>query len=107
MSPLVGEAPPNDTGQQNVSPRRIVDPVRLTVGIAEIELREIAVKVLLSSELIDAPHPSLEDREIAFDGVGMGGAAHILAHAVIDSGMPAEAQREGAIMVGFVGHQLG
>jgi len=37
-----------------------------TIAIAEIELREIAMQVLLFAVLIHALHAALEDREIAF-----------------------------------------
>jgi hypothetical protein len=36
------------------------------VIVAEIELRQVAVQVLLGAVLIDASHTALEDREIAF-----------------------------------------
>src|SRR5437870_2377608 len=87
---LIGEAPPNNTGQQNVSPRRVVDPVRLTVGIAEIKLRQIAVKMLLAAPLVDAAHPALEDREIALDGVGVNVAKAVHALAVTHHAMGGE-----------------
>ena len=42
-------------------------PSAVAVVVAEIELREIAVQVLLVAVLIDAPHAALEDREVALD----------------------------------------
>ena len=41
------------------------------VAIAEIELRQIAVQMLLAAMLVDALHAALEDRVVAFDGVGV------------------------------------
>jgi len=38
------------------------------VAVAEIELGEIAVKVLLATVLINAVHSALKDGEIALDG---------------------------------------
>ena len=40
------------------------------IAIAEIELRQIAVQMLLAAMLVDALHAALEDRVVAFDGVG-------------------------------------
>lgn len=55
-----------------------------SVGVAKIELRKIAVKVLLRAVLIDALHAAFEDAEIAFDGVGVDSAPHILALGMIN-----------------------
>src|SRR5580693_2082186 len=41
------------------------------IGIPEIELREIAVQMLFLAVLVHAFHAALEDRIVAFDGVGM------------------------------------
>ena len=47
-----------------------IDPSKAdAVGITEIELRHVAVKVLLGAVLIDALHAALEDREEAFNRV--------------------------------------
>ena len=43
------------------------------VAIAEIEFAKIAVQMLLAAMLIDALHAALEDRKVAFDGVGVDG----------------------------------
>jgi hypothetical protein len=58
---LVGKATPNDTSKDAVGASGIVDPVRNAVGVPEIELGKIAVKVLLGAMLIDALHAALED----------------------------------------------
>ena len=42
---------------------------RGAVVVAEIELREVAVQVLLSAVLTDATYAALEDQELAFNRV--------------------------------------
>lgn len=39
--------------------------------VAEVELREIPVEMFLLAMLVDALHPALEDRIVAFDRVGV------------------------------------
>lgn len=46
--------------------------------VAEIELGKITVQVLLPAVLINAAHAAFEDREKAFNRIGMNIAAHIL-----------------------------
>jgi hypothetical protein len=52
------------------SAHSVIHAKRDAVRIAEIELGEIAVTVLLFAMLIDALHAALEDRVVALDGVG-------------------------------------
>ena len=63
----------------------IVKPKAIAVVISEIEFCKVTVQMLLSAMLIDALHAALEDREIAFDGVGVDVAAHVLAAGVVNS----------------------
>jgi len=46
----------------------ILDAKPGTVSIAEIELGQIAVQVLLAAMLVDALHAAFEDRVIALNG---------------------------------------
>ena len=81
-SPAVSEALADDTFQRLLGSLPIVEAVRGTVRVAEIELGEIAVQMLLRAMLVDAPHAPhapVEDAEIAFDGVGVDEAANVLA----------------------------
>jgi hypothetical protein len=67
------------------------DPVR----IAEVELGEIAVKVLFGAVLIDALDATLEDLVVAFNGVGCNDfvalAADVFVFRVVD-GSPSPLQ---------------
>ena len=58
---------------------RVIDSELCTSVHAEIELGQIAIKMLLVHMLIDADHASLEDGEKTFQGIGM----HIAARPLI------------------------
>ena len=60
MSCLIGQATPNDALKQTFGAFAIVDLQRSPIVIPEIELREIAVKMLLGAMLVDALHAALK-----------------------------------------------
>src|SRR5207248_1424242 len=41
------------------------------VAVPKIELTQVAVQVAIAAMLVDAAHPAFEDREEAFDRVGV------------------------------------
>jgi hypothetical protein len=103
---LIGEAAADDTGEQRIGAVGVVEAVGGAVRVAEIELRQIPVQMLLRTELLDAAHPPLEDAEVALNRVRVDRAAAILADVVVDDAMlelPLEGELDGA----FVGHDLG
>src|SRR5579863_4139833 len=55
----------------------IFDAEGRAVAIAEVKFGEIAVQMPLTAMLVDAPHPTFEDRIEAFNGVGVRLASHI------------------------------
>ena len=57
------------------------------VVIAAVELGQIAVKVLFGAMLVNALHTAYEDREIAFEGVGVAVAALPFFLAVVNAFM--------------------
>lgn len=63
---------------------RVIDLERDPVRIAEIELRQIAVQMLLAAMLVHALHAALEGREEAFDRVRMDVAPAVFLGAVVD-----------------------
>ena len=67
---MISEALPNDATQRAVGAGHGVNAKLDAVAVAEIELREIAM--LLLAVLIDALHAALENRVVAFDGIGVG-----------------------------------
>src|SRR5689334_13996249 len=66
----VGQPLPNDALQRLLGARHVIHTPRDAVAIAEIELREIAMQVLLFAVLVDALHAALEDRIEALNRVG-------------------------------------
>ena len=83
--------------KRNVRAFLVADPVGDAVVTAELELGQVAVKVLLTAMLVDALPPALEDREIAFDGVGMGFAAAILSSGGANEVMGSEELAQAAV----------
>ena len=92
----------------------MLDPV----VIAEIEFRQIAVKVLLVAMLVDALHAALENREYALDGIGVNlellaggesadvGVANIFVSAVVDGHVRGVLPPKSGVDRRFVGHHL-
>ena len=71
ISRLISQPLADDAFERAISALSVVDAEFDTVRISEIELREIAVKMLFAAVLIDALHAALEDRIVAFDRVGV------------------------------------
>ena len=71
MSRSICEALADDATDRTFGALLIIDAEPNAVVIAEIELRQITVKVLLRTVLVDALHAALEDAEHAFDRIGV------------------------------------
>src|SRR3546814_7994323 len=71
VNPPIGDALSSDTLQGNIGALSIFNTAGAAVGVTEIKLRQIAVQMLLAAMLVDAAHPTFEDREKAFNGVGV------------------------------------
>jgi hypothetical protein len=88
LSRFIGQPLAFDANDRAVGASHVMiagfDPVRVT----EIELGEIAMKMLLAAMLIDADHPTLEDRVISLNGIGIDLlAAHAVSVAVFAARM--------------------
>src|SRR5579863_9689983 len=109
---LVGEPLADNAFQRAVGAGHIVNAKFDPVAIAEIELGQIAVQVLFLAMLIDALHAALEDRIVAFGGVGVGvEAGHavgvaVFVAAMIDGRMVGELAANLGVMRRFVGHKV-
>ena len=79
---MIGQPLADHAREQPVGTIGIIAAGGDAVGVAEIELGEVAVKVLFGAPLIDAAHPAFEDAEEAFDGVSVNVATAIFAGAV-------------------------
>ena len=82
---LIGEPFADEPRKDAVGARHVIATKGNAVAVAEIELREIAVQMLLAAVLIDALHPAFEDAEKALNRVRVDAAASILADTMIDA----------------------
>ena len=100
---MIGEALSDDASQRNIGTGPIIESVGDAVVIAELELTSIAMQVLLVAVLVDAAHTALEDREIAFNGIGVNVAPNILASAMHNEIVRCKIVVQLAILTSFVG----
>ena len=83
----------------------IVHAQGYTAIVAEIELGEIPVKVLLGAVLVGSAHTALEDREPVLDGVGMHVAANVFLARVLDALVTGKHAIHAVIEAAFIGDQ--
>jgi hypothetical protein len=107
ISRSIGKALPNDAFDRPFGTLHIVNTKADAIAIAEIELGKISVQVFLAAMLVDALHAALEDRIVAFNGVGVNFAANIFFAAVVYALMAGELGSNFKILTSFVGHQGG
>lgn len=91
-------------GDRNAS--GVVNTEAHVVAMAEVELRQIAMKMALAAMLIDAFHPAIEDREVAFDVGGIGIVPHIFIGVVLDALMLGELAAASGIKDSLIGQQV-
>ena len=65
------------------------------------------MQVLFGTVLVDAFHPALEHRIVAFDGIGMHDPANVFPGAVARGVMFGEVLVQLRILAGFIGHDVG
>lgn len=106
---MVGETLADDALERFGGAGAIIKAVSGAGVIAELEFRQIAMKVLLPAVLIDALHPVLKNRERAFHGVGADGGiiADIAAEAVEGGAVSGELAADFLIHLGLVSHKPG
>lgn len=85
----------------------IIHTKRGALIVSEIKLGQIALQVLLSDVVERPVNPTLKDREVTFDGVGVNVASHILSRAVIDGAVLIELAPDLFGNCAFVRHDIG
>jgi hypothetical protein len=85
---FISQALADNALDREVGAGRVIDPKLFTVGIAEIKLRKVAVKVRFTHMEVAADDPALQDRKEALDRIGVERAAHIFFGTVVDDFMP-------------------
>jgi hypothetical protein len=103
VSRSIGKPLADDAKKRLIGAGLIVHAERDAVIVAEIELGEVAVQVLLRAMLVDALHPALEDRKVALNGVRMHIAANILAKGMPDGLMTGRMGRDVAVEAALIG----
>ena len=84
INSMVGQALAEDALDRALGARLVVHPQCNASVVAELELREAAMPVLLAAVLVDAIHSALENAERAFDPVRVHRAAHVFVDRVPD-----------------------
>lgn len=79
---FIGQPLPDHARQQHIRARYVVDAISDPVAIAEIELGQIAIQMIMTAVLVNTLHPALEDTEESFDGIGVNVTAHIFTNPV-------------------------
>lgn len=106
-SPPIGQAFSADALQRRLGTLHIVNAERGAVVVAEVELADVADQVLLAALVIGADQSALEDREVAFDGVGVCRAASVFAGVVAHGLMGGELAADLDVLAGLVGAKVG
>ena len=67
----IGEAFPNDAFDRALGALYVIYAKPNAIAIAKIEFGKVAVQMAFAAMLVDAFHTALEDRKVAFNGVGV------------------------------------
>src|SRR6266702_1034881 len=105
----IGQALATGALESATGPLHVIYAQANAIAIAEIEFCEIAVQMLFAAMLVDADHATLEDGEVAFNGVGVNGVSVGIAHVFVSRvhhGFVARKFPAGfAIPASFIGHE--
>jgi hypothetical protein len=106
MSRSIGEPLSDDTPERAIGPLYVINSERNPLVVAEVELAQIPLQMLLADVMIDAIDAAFQDREISLDRVGVGVATDILFCRVIHSLMAGEALADRCIEAALVSAQI-
>lgn len=110
MSRLISQPLALHALQQNLGALGIVNAVRGAVGIAEIELGQVTVQMVMPAVLVNTFHAALENRKETFNGVGMNGlieVVNVAANAVNGGAVVAKEPTNAAVLSGLISHDAG
>jgi hypothetical protein len=91
--------------QSQIGTRRIFDPEPRTVGIAEVEFRQIPLQVGFAHMEVAAENPALQDGEEPFHGVGVDVVPGVFLGGVVYGLVLGKSTAGANIDVGLVGHE--
>jgi hypothetical protein len=83
----VGKPLAFDASHDQISARIIIYPERGAVAVSEVEFAQIPPQMCFGDVLIHTVDAALQDREVAFNGVGVNVAAHVFVSSVVDGAM--------------------
>lgn len=83
MRLLISQPLTNNTFNGGLGPLLVINSKLRPRVVAEIELREIAMQMGLADVVERANDPALEEREVAFGGVGVRFATDVFANGVV------------------------
>src|SRR5208282_220723 len=108
MSCPVFEALADDTLDHTRGTLYVIYAQPNAIAIAEIELRQIAVQMLLATVLVDALHAALEDRVVALNRIGADYPFALIANvfivAVLDSFVAGKPLAYIIVVARFISH---
>src|SRR5437588_370652 len=78
---------------------------RFPIGVAEIKLAQIALQVRFRDVLVNAIDAVLEDRKVAFNGVGMDRAANVFLSGVLHGEVAREIPADPGVDRSLIGHE--
>src|SRR3954471_18202723 len=106
MSRSIGEPLSNDAAQHAAGAFYVINTERDALIVAEIELGEIPLQVLLADVMVDAVDTALQYREVALNGIGVGVAANVFLGGVINGLVAREALAGFQVDSALIGAQM-
>ena len=82
--PPIGKVHAPDGRRHNAVALFVVNAETYATVVADVDLRQIPMQMLLTAVLVDASEAALEDRKVALDRVGVSIAAHVFRDGMID-----------------------
>jgi hypothetical protein len=101
----IGEALPNDAFDCPFGSLHVVHSESDAIAVSEIVLGKISVQMLLAAMLVDALHPTFEDRIEAFDGIGVDVAANVFLLTMVHALMAGELATNFKVLARLISHQ--
>src|SRR5712675_2001625 len=106
VSPPIRQALPSDAFERVICALCVSHAKCGAIVVSEIELGDIALKMLLANMVIRPDQTALQDVEEGFRRVCVNVAAHVFALPVRDGRMSAEFIANGYVSAGFISHKM-
>ena len=107
MRPSISKALADDAFSRKFGAHKIIHAERGACVVTKIELREIAVQMLLAAVLINALHAALKNREVAFNRISGHVAANVFLATMIYSFVAGKFSAKLFVPSRLIGHEAG